>query len=354
MLLTELPTDILVLLPSFLHSIDDLYSVISTCRTLQSVCYDENVKLRPELNRRDGQYLLQPHPHLLIAGTARQVGDWAVQTPENRTTFHNAVRQGVGGLLTLCQDVARMSFTDMRNLHNLKHTLLKDLTDRLERENPKEDDPNSAFTELEHADLCILNIWIYSDLFHHSITASYRPVDVPAQLTNEIRLDYVKNCIPDENAGPLDFASGQVQWLGKIVGERSELSFQQLDLIQLDTTAFSFESIGEFVFPGEEYDHFTSFEAHVEQVIYHSGLAALRFLLILPAVRPIFGRGNEVYDLQTFNERSPEELTIIEAITAIKDEMVACRKDGRYAQARAEAERDPLFDGIFRDCYALW
>lgn len=351
MLLTELPTDILVMLPQYLNSIDDLYSIISTCRTLHSTCNDPHIKLRPQLRRRDGQYLYQPHPHLLIAGCARQVGDWAVSSPTNRSAFHDAVRRGIPGLLTLSTEVARMSLKDMRELHGVKYTVLNPLTKRLEIENPKDEDED-FLTQLEHPDLCILNYWIYSDLFRHTIEASYRCVDVRAQLTDTIRLDYVKYCIPDENTGVLDLSLGMVQYSGLVRDERSELSFQQLDACQLAGTSFSEKTMCTWVFLSESRwdDGADPFLEHIARVLLHSGLTTLRFVLAMAnssAQQAESGRVSRAVSVDV----SSADRAALQAASAIKDHIMALRHDPWYVQVQ---RGDSTWHSLIDDIHVLW
>ena len=106
--LLDLPSDILNLLPAYLHSITDLSALLSTCRALYGARSSPTVNLSPVLPELHGQPLL-PHPRLILAGTARQLADWAVLSPSNRTTLYDALLEGNDGLLRLAQQVARVS-----------------------------------------------------------------------------------------------------------------------------------------------------------------------------------------------------------------------------------------------------
>lgn len=123
MQLHDLPNDLLVTLPFYLDSINDLYSLILTCRGLYTACHDTKARPPLRLRQRNGRFPLQPYPHLLIAGTARQVGDWAVHSIENRDSLRAALRQGVEGLVELCVSVARMSLADMKELCRIRCAL---------------------------------------------------------------------------------------------------------------------------------------------------------------------------------------------------------------------------------------
>ena len=83
MRLDQLPPDLLTSIPEYLFSLDDLYSLIKTSRVFYECCASTKARLRPSFARRYGQPLFPPHPHLLIAGSARSVADWAVQDKAN-------------------------------------------------------------------------------------------------------------------------------------------------------------------------------------------------------------------------------------------------------------------------------
>ena len=118
--LLDLPEDLLVILPDYLDSVNDLVSLIQTCHGLYRPCHNSQARLSPRLHRRGAQRALQPYPHLLIAANARTVGDWAVQSVENRNAFHAAITGGLNGLAELCFEVSRVSLGDMRRLHQLR------------------------------------------------------------------------------------------------------------------------------------------------------------------------------------------------------------------------------------------
>lgn len=121
--LLDLPEDLVGSLPFYLDSIHDLYSLIRCSRALYTICGRSNASLSPRLlETRDARHHpLQPHPHLLIAGTARQVGNWAVQSISNRNALHSAIIRGLEGLYELSMRVARMSLHAMRELHQIKY-----------------------------------------------------------------------------------------------------------------------------------------------------------------------------------------------------------------------------------------
>ncbi|KAJ7725380.1 hypothetical protein B0H16DRAFT_1594772 [Mycena metata] len=120
MSLVALPAELLLDLPDFLHSIEDSYSLFSTCRTLFRTCANRNPKFIPRLAANSGRVFFRPHPHLLIAATARQVADWAVQDDERRFVLETAIQGGVDTLLELAINVSELTMDDIRNLYTYK------------------------------------------------------------------------------------------------------------------------------------------------------------------------------------------------------------------------------------------
>lgn len=230
--LLDLPGELLGHVAQRLPSIYDLYSLLRTCRTLYEVLgpdHGNGLLLPPILPQEDGRHLLDPHPYLILAGTVRQVADWAVASDERQDGLYELLIRGPDGLFELVQRVARVGVKDMRRLHEQKYSLLQPLTDLVDREagpkhrrmanfhnrhrmgvdewNPSgyeddesEDDDVSSFTICEQPERAILNIWIYSELFHHYVDAvlRYASSSTPT-LDLRIRRRFLATCLPDYN-----------------------------------------------------------------------------------------------------------------------------------------------------------
>jgi hypothetical protein len=208
MRLLDLPFDIISLLPTYLHSITDLYALLSTCRALHNAFAFSEVKLPPILPRLYGQPLLPPHPHLILAATARQVADWAVASRGNRASLYESLLEGNHGLFKLSQEVARVSLKDMRDLNNLKYSLLNPLTRVVDVEGGAEmvrekgrDPDNYSLTIVREPDIALLNYLIYCEFFHHSIDEilnhSTRTSSQPKAFDLKTRRRWIAYCMPD-------------------------------------------------------------------------------------------------------------------------------------------------------------
>jgi hypothetical protein len=123
--ITKLPMEILSQLPHMLDSIDDLYSLLSTSRIFYQACAGTSAKLSP--SRR-------MEKRLTLAGTARQVADWAVKSTSKKLEFAYALEKGSPGLLQLAFEVARFNLDEIRALHEAKQDIITPLAEKLLRD----------------------------------------------------------------------------------------------------------------------------------------------------------------------------------------------------------------------------
>ena len=88
---TDLPNEILAGLPYYLECGDDWYAVVKTCRRFYHLC--NNIKATfPAFFAKDyNKGCLPVHIDLLIAGSARQLADWAVKNQQTRQELWDAI-----------------------------------------------------------------------------------------------------------------------------------------------------------------------------------------------------------------------------------------------------------------------
>ena len=171
-LMTDLPPELISLLPNYLSSLDDWYALIRTSRYFYNACANTTARFPAVFQERDGRPFLRPHPHMLLSGIARQIGNWAVQSDANLNSLWKALDTGNVGLLALGAQVARLSVQDIRGLHSDKIEVVKPLAERVHRElriqglmRRRPFMPGLQATP----ELCVFNHVIYSELFHHAI-----------------------------------------------------------------------------------------------------------------------------------------------------------------------------------------
>ncbi|KAJ7175414.1 hypothetical protein C8R46DRAFT_1347158 [Mycena filopes] len=185
MSLVSLPAELLLNLPEFLHSLEDLYSVFSTCRILFLACANPSPKVIPRL-AANSRVFFRPHPHVLIAATARQLADWAVQDAERRYLLETAIQGGVDCLLELAIGVAELTMDDIRRLYTYKCDVLNPLNRKLDLAAG----PASGglpMTVCNDPETTLLSWVIYGELFHHSLELTYLPLPNHKPLSSVIR-----------------------------------------------------------------------------------------------------------------------------------------------------------------------
>ncbi len=209
MQLTDLPAELIASLPNYLHSLDDLYSLLSTSRVFYNSCANTSATLPPTFAKKYGQSLLPPHPHLLLTGTARQIADWAVQSAGNQQELYDAITQGNKGLLDLAIQVSRLGLNDVRELHKAKFEIVNPLSRVLdmecgqgERQRYRQDEKVNKpdiWTICEDVNQTLYNYLIYCELFHHNVDAVLDPSLNIVPLSAKLRLHWVAQCMPDAN-----------------------------------------------------------------------------------------------------------------------------------------------------------
>ncbi|KAJ7718107.1 hypothetical protein DFH07DRAFT_860517 [Mycena maculata] len=229
MLLTEFPPELLLSLPRYLRSIEDLLSLSSTCRTLYRTCAEPDPKIIPGLVAASGRIFFRPHPHFVIAATARQLGDWAVKHDDHRYLLEVAIQGGVEKLLELAIDVAELTMEDIRKLHAFKSDVINPLNRRLDvASGPASGDP---WTVCNDPETTLLSWVIYGELFHHSFELAYSPLPEHKPLSSVTRYKWFVYCMPDVNSFNYMEFEDQPPFF-KEYDQKKDDRFQQLSMSQ--------------------------------------------------------------------------------------------------------------------------
>jgi hypothetical protein len=147
-------------------------------------------------------------PYLVIAATARQLSDWALKCPENIKSLRDAFRQGIVALCDLCLQHWKLTMADIRSLHAYHESTIIPVIDFIDkcsggqwRETPNYEDEGVSDPEEFGIDATetFYNLTIYGSMFASSFDAFLRPGSGANGLPIEVRLDYIKYCIPDDN-----------------------------------------------------------------------------------------------------------------------------------------------------------
>jgi hypothetical protein len=228
MSLVELPPKLLSNLPRYLHTIEDLCSLFSTCRTLYRTCANPNPKIISRLAANSGRIFFRPHPHLLIAATARQVADWAVKHDDRRFLLEEAIQGGVDKLLKLAIEVSELTMDDIRRISAYKCDVLNPLNRKIDvAAGPASTGPMTVCNDPETT---LLSWVIYGELFHHTLELVYLPLPQYKPLSSIIRYKWFVYCMPDVNSFKyMGFAAHVPQFFEEYVQEDND-RFQQLSM----------------------------------------------------------------------------------------------------------------------------
>ncbi|RYP42514.1 hypothetical protein DL767_000202 [Monosporascus sp. MG133] len=206
--LLSLPTDILVLLPDFLHNIEDYTNLSSTCRTLhQCMCAaTPNTILR--LAAAQSRIFFRPSPHFLVAATARELGSWARECDANERELCLKLQDGWDGLLDLAVSRARCGLTmeRIRELHLMRFSVINPVTDVFDKCVGEQwystpgfwsGGVDDAYTIDSDPPTAVFHLATYGELFAPDLEAVLRQDDDARRLSVDTRLEYIKYCVPD-------------------------------------------------------------------------------------------------------------------------------------------------------------
>ena len=218
---TDIPNDILTRLPHFLTCLDDWYATIRTCRRFYHTCGNTKAVFPAFFVRHQKDGCLPVHKDLIMAGSARQVADWAVKSKRNRFELLDAIHMEADeGLLKLGAEIARWSVGDVRALHDADVKTIEPLVKAIaakrgethqqncraartiDRRQTCEEDETWDEDELK-CGLCkelklvrtsLYSFVIYCELFHADVDIQYSQLPLKCRpLGSEIRRCWMEN-----------------------------------------------------------------------------------------------------------------------------------------------------------------
>lgn len=238
----QLPTELLLVLPQYLHNIEDFTNLSSSCRAFRQVCSDASPNTILRLAASSSRVFFRPDPHFLIAATVRQVSDWALLSNDNTEALRQAIQGGVYSLLDICVEKAGLTMDDIRRLHASRFSLINPTSDMIDRcagpqfmstsdfWNGGVSNPATISLEPTRA---LFQIIIYGELFASTMQAFLEPDRALPRFDQEFRLDFIKYCIPDSMCS--SYTGVTVLEVGPYVGTNNELMPQkESDQVGLD------------------------------------------------------------------------------------------------------------------------
>lgn len=120
----SLPWDILISLPKYLCNIEDYTSLSSTCRTMRKCMATATPNTVLRLAAAQTKVFFRPSPFFLVAGTARELGDWARLNGANEKELADKMEGGIEALMSLALKHCGLTTQRIRELHLKRFSIL--------------------------------------------------------------------------------------------------------------------------------------------------------------------------------------------------------------------------------------
>ncbi|KAJ5570432.1 uncharacterized protein N7459_009862 [Penicillium hispanicum] len=210
MALLDLPNEVLSLLPLHIDNIETFTNAASACRRLRGAFSHTRPETILRLAASSAPTFFSPHPHFLIAATARQASDWALGN-ENRTKLlREALQGGIDGLYEFCLEHSGLTLDDIRRTHLARFSIINPLADKIDKmaglqwyQTPNfwDGGVSDAYTLDTEPDRAAFQIIIYGELFGKSMDAFLDPEKNLPYFDIHTRFDYITYCVPDTACG---------------------------------------------------------------------------------------------------------------------------------------------------------
>ncbi|KAI1104035.1 hypothetical protein F4804DRAFT_308457 [Jackrogersella minutella] len=207
--LLTLPRDILVMLPNYLHNIEDYMNVASTCRDLRDCMSMAQPHTILCLAWESSRGFFRPSPLFLVCATARQLGDWARESDANEAELAAGMPCGTGHLMDLAlrEKQIGLNMEDIRELYKLRFSVINPVADIVDQcvgeqwyatPNFWNGGVDDAYTIDADPDETLFHLASYGELFGSDFEPFLDPsLSNRRRLKVETRLEFVKYCIPD-------------------------------------------------------------------------------------------------------------------------------------------------------------
>ncbi|KAF3068938.1 hypothetical protein GL218_08075 [Daldinia childiae] len=207
--LLDLPTDILVMLPEFLHNIEDYVNLSSTCRTLRICTNAASPNVILHLAHASSRVFFRPDPFFLICATARELGNWARKCDENETELAAGMPRGADHLMDLALRHCGLTIARIRELHALRFSVINPVSDLVDKcigeqwyatPNFWNGGVDDAYTINADVNETVFNLAIYGELFgpdFEPFFGSETGSSPRRRLKVDTRIEYIKYCLPD-------------------------------------------------------------------------------------------------------------------------------------------------------------
>jgi len=200
--LQSLPRDILIMLPEFLHSIEDYTNLTSTCRIMRVMMATALPNQILRLAAASSKIFFRPDPLFLVAVTARELGNWVRFNGHNEWEFFHEMEKAIGGgglevLLDLAVKHCGLTLERIRELHLLRYSLINPAIDIIDKcigeqwratENFWNDGVSDAWSIIAEPAETLFPFIIYGEFFGPDLEAFLDPESKTKILSVSIRL----------------------------------------------------------------------------------------------------------------------------------------------------------------------
>ncbi len=207
--LATLPNEVLHLIIPNLDTLEDLSSLSQTSSFFHDVCL---------ATLSEGLYCLfigsYPFSHqlLLAAVKARQLADWAVDSPERTLQLHGAINKGREGLCDLAVSVCPLTFDELR----ITRMWARNVLDKAQAVVLEDKVRTGYYSQLEtnlKARNGLLDIHVYTQLFHHAFDAQLTRLVCQSQASIQAHSRYLEPQARDVRLDFLRYYCGAVEQL---------------------------------------------------------------------------------------------------------------------------------------------
>jgi len=204
--LQSLPRDILVMLPEYIHNIEDYTNLSSTCRALKNAMTTATPSTILRLAAAQDKVFFRPDPLFLLMATARELGTWARKTDANEHVFASECKGGNQGLFALALEHCGLTLQRIRELHLSRFAIINPVVDIIDKcvgsqwyaiDNFWDGGASDAYTiKAEPADT-LFHLAIYGELFGPDLDVFLNNDAKSRRLKVDTRLEFLKYCLPD-------------------------------------------------------------------------------------------------------------------------------------------------------------
>ncbi|KAF7595562.1 hypothetical protein BBP40_005597 [Aspergillus hancockii] len=206
MSLDTLPNDILCLLPLYIDNIETFTNAAASCCRLRDALYRAHPNTILRLAAASAPTFFSPHPHFLVAATAREASDWALGNEKRTTQLRRAFHGGIDTLYEFCLQHSGLTLDAIRQTHLARFSTINPLSDKIDKMAGKQwyatpdfwsGGVSEAYTLNTVADRAAFQILIYGELFGRSMDAFLQPELKFPFFDTRTRIDYFTYCLPD-------------------------------------------------------------------------------------------------------------------------------------------------------------